>query len=263
MSLRQAIADAIAARPARIIADVPYGKDPLQRFDVYLPKNPRNAPVIFMVHGGGWWQGDKANANVVDNKKAYWVDKLGYILVSVNYRLVPNVTPADQVQDIDDAYRMMRILLPSWNGDPSNITLMGHSAGAQLTTMLVVQKRTNAKRAVILDSAGYNVEEVMDHKHPDIYDNAFGTSRDFWKSQSPTLLVDSKTIPMFLVFRTKNEAGQLPESALQAKQFAAAAGKFGSDITLYPSELSHGPINGNLGLPSAYTEAVAFWMQNN
>ena len=41
-----------------IVRDVAYGSDPAQRFDVYLPPNPRNAPVIFMVHGGAWKAGD-------------------------------------------------------------------------------------------------------------------------------------------------------------------------------------------------------------
>ena len=53
------------------IADVPYGPDPAQRLDVYVPARatagasaPR-APVIFMVHGGGWRVGDKAMGRVV------------------------------------------------------------------------------------------------------------------------------------------------------------------------------------------------------
>ncbi|MHB1059363.1 MAG: hypothetical protein ACYC0F_15925 [Rhodanobacter sp.] len=38
---------------ARVIRDVPYGSDPRQRFDVYVPPHAARAPVIFMVHGGG------------------------------------------------------------------------------------------------------------------------------------------------------------------------------------------------------------------
>ena len=58
------------------LADVPYGADPLQRMDVYLPAagsaassaavaSGTRAPVIFMVHGGAWRTGDKAMSRVV------------------------------------------------------------------------------------------------------------------------------------------------------------------------------------------------------
>jgi arylformamidase len=77
---------------ARALRDVAYGTDPRQRFDVYLPAQPRNAPVILFVHGGGWENGNKDNPGVVENKAAYWLPK-GYILVSTNYRMRPDTAP--------------------------------------------------------------------------------------------------------------------------------------------------------------------------
>ena len=70
MAQKQATA-AEAALPAGVqrIADVPYGSDPRQRMDVYVPTglaaSAVRAPVIFMVHGGGWRHGDKAMGRVV------------------------------------------------------------------------------------------------------------------------------------------------------------------------------------------------------
>ena len=77
---------------ALVERDLAYGSDPAQRLDVYRPGNAQNAPVIFMVHGGGWARGDKEAAGVVNNKVEHWLPK-GYIVVSVGYRLVPQVTP--------------------------------------------------------------------------------------------------------------------------------------------------------------------------
>ena len=45
------------------------------------------APVIVMVHGGGWCVGDKAMAGVTANKVVRWTPK-GLMLVSVNYPMV-------------------------------------------------------------------------------------------------------------------------------------------------------------------------------
>ena len=96
---RQAAA-AEAVLPAGVlrIADVPYGADPAQRMDVYVPTSPNTgtnslvasavrAPVIFMVHGGGWRYGDKAMGRVVQEKVSRWVPK-GFIFISINYRML-------------------------------------------------------------------------------------------------------------------------------------------------------------------------------
>ena len=68
--------------------DIAYGADPTQHIDAYLPPKPSHAPILFMVHGGGWRRGDKDNPGVVDNKVARWVPK-GIIFVSVDYRMMP------------------------------------------------------------------------------------------------------------------------------------------------------------------------------
>lgn len=63
----------------KVLRDIPYGNSGKQRMDVYLPRDARKqAPVIFMVHGGGWRTGDKALRAVVENKMARWVPR-GFI----------------------------------------------------------------------------------------------------------------------------------------------------------------------------------------
>lgn len=95
-----AAAPAVLSAGVQRIADVPYGVDPAQRMDVYVPTSPATgtnslvasavrAPVIFMVHGGGWRHGDKAMGRVVQEKVNRWVPK-GFILISINYRMLPD-----------------------------------------------------------------------------------------------------------------------------------------------------------------------------
>ena len=106
------VRDTAAALPAGVqrLADVPYGADPLQRMDVYLPAagsaassaavaSGMRAPVIFMVHGGAWRTGDKAMSRVVQEKVARWVPK-GFVFISVNYRLYPAVNVLQEAQDV-------------------------------------------------------------------------------------------------------------------------------------------------------------------
>ena len=52
---------------------------------------------MLFIHGGGWSIGDKRQG--AGDKPAYYTG-LGYAFASTNYRLVPDVTPADQAADI-------------------------------------------------------------------------------------------------------------------------------------------------------------------
>ncbi len=60
--------------------------------DVYTPHaGAEDAPVMVFVHGGGFRVGDKASSKDLDPKPEFFVSKLGYVFVSVNYRLLPEV----------------------------------------------------------------------------------------------------------------------------------------------------------------------------
>ena len=41
-----------------------YGKDELQALDLYQPKE-WNGKTLVLIHGGGWWQGDKGKEKEV------------------------------------------------------------------------------------------------------------------------------------------------------------------------------------------------------
>jgi arylformamidase len=107
----------IAAAAADVRRDLAYGADANQRMDVYLPAEPRHAPVIVMVHGGAWMIGDKANAGVVEPKATHWT-KAGYVFVSLDYRLWPKAGPLEQANDVADALAYVEKHAASWGGRP-------------------------------------------------------------------------------------------------------------------------------------------------
>lgn len=251
------------ARSAPRPTEVAYGSDARQRFDVYLPERPNNAPIIVMVHGGAWVIGNKTLPQVVDNKLARWQPR-GAIVVSVGYRLVPltgarDITPLDQADDIARAIAKVQALAPSWGGDPQRLVLMGHSAGAHLVA-LVSASPTFAQRAsalpwrgtVVLDSAGLNLVGVMRLPHPRFYDRAFGADPALWRAASPLETLAPGAAPMLVVCSTQ----RADASCLQSQRFVASALESGVRASVLEQDLSHGEINGKLGLPGAYTAAV-------
>lgn len=251
-----------AAPPAgvRLLADQPYGPDPRQRLDVYLPpKAQQGAPVLVMVHGGAWMFGDKAAASVVNRKIEHWVREQGFILVSVSYRFVPQVDVMQQAQDVARAVAAAQANAPSWGGDAGSFVLMGYSAGAHLVALLSaspsIARQQGARPwlgAVALDSAALDTVALMQRRHMPFYDRVFGSDPAFWRTVSPTDALAPGAPPMLLVCSTQRRDG----SCTQARQFAARIGATGGRAEVVPEDLSHAQINSELGLPGAYTSAV-------
>ena len=244
---------------ARLERDVAYGTDPLQRLDVYRPAaTAANAPVIFMVHGGGWSRGNKALLRVVKNKVTHWVGK-GYLFVSTNYRMVPAADPIAQADDVAKALAFVQSQLKAWGGDPSRIVLMGHSSGAHLAALITADPSISAHAGaapwlatVSLDSAALNVDALMRRHHPRLYDQVFKSEPAYWRQASPTLRLAAKPVaPMLAVCSTRRL-----DSCPQARAFAAKAGRLGGRVDVLPVDLSHLEINAHLGAPGAYTDGV-------
>ncbi len=259
-----------APEGTREIADVAYGADPSQRFDVYLPATPVSAtapmPVIFFVHGGGWAFGDKAMRRVVEPKVAHWVAQ-GWVVVSANTRLLP--TPvAQQADDVAAAIAVAQSQAASWGADANRFVLMGHSAGAHLVALVAAGAKTPAhpkpwRGAVLLDSAVLDLPLLMAHRHLGLYDNAFGTDPAQWPALSPYAALgtrpDSDAIPApFLEVCSSRRA----ESCPQADRFAARAQSLGGQARVLREDLSHGEINATLGAPSDYTSQVDAFLQS-
>ncbi|WP_068825851.1 alpha/beta hydrolase [Pseudomonas sp. BMS12] len=236
--------------------DLPYGAHPRQRYDLYLPAAPRNAPIIFMVHGGGWHTGDKAMAAVVDNKVAHWLAR-GYTLVSSNYRLLPEANPLEQVRDVASAFAEVQRQAPGWGGDPARMVLMGHSAGAHLVSLLASDPAlargidTPWLGTVALDSAAFDVPRIMNQRHFALYDDAFGKDQALWQAASPLLRLQRGARPFLAVCSTRRA-----EACAQADAFASKAAGLGVQVSVLRQDLSHRQINQMLGEAPDYTAAV-------
>lgn len=260
----QAHRSGVQNAPAPSHADLAYGSDPLQRMDVYLPgKKIDHAPVLVMVHGGGWRRGDKKLGAALQNKLTYYTGK-GFVLVSLNYRLVPQVTPVDQAHDIAQALTFIQDKASQWGADKTKVVLMGHSAGAHLVTLVTADARhTFANKAlpwlgtIALDGAGVDVERSMreDQSRPllgNIYNTAFGKDPALWKAASPMAQLRSGAAPMLMVCSTTRP----DRPCKQTDDFVAKARQMGIRAGTVPVARSHGEINADVGLDNDLTRAI-------
>ncbi len=155
-------------------------------------------PVVIYVHGGGFAIGDKAN-NMTNKQNLF--SSLGYILVSINYRLSPEIYSTDPNRimypthhnDVADAVKWVYDNIENYGGNNQKIALLGHSAGAQLvaltgTSNLFLPTRginlNLIKGVACIDTEGYDVVARCNENNQ-IYLNAFGQANTFWFEASP------------------------------------------------------------------------------
>ena len=246
----------------RVLTDVAYGPAARQRMDVYLPaRQVTGAPVILMVHGGAWRLGDKGMRSVVDNKVARWVSR-GFIFVSINYRLLPAANPEEQAHDVGQALALAQSRAAAWGADATKFILMGHSAGAHLVALLTASPAATLQHgarpwlgAVALDSAAFDVTQLMAGRHLPLYDRAFGKDPAFWRRVSPLHQLSAAAYPLLAVCSTRRA-----DACPQAHGFERKAAALGVRVVVLEQDLSHREINQSLGLDSGYTRAVEAFM---
>jgi acetyl esterase/lipase len=102
---------------------------PLQ-IDFFRAESSRPAPLILIVHGGGWMAGS------VDELGGWnaWLARSGFAVASVDYRLVPTGPWPSQREDVLAAVAHLRANAASLGLDPMRIVLFGRSAGGQIAS---------------------------------------------------------------------------------------------------------------------------------
>jgi acetyl esterase/lipase len=111
-------------------------ENPKQKVDLYLPKK-RNTdkplPVVALIHGGGWVNGDRLGYAAAAIQFARTGD---YASVAVGYRLTKEAHWPAQVYDCKAAIRWIRAHAKEYNLDPGKIAVMGSSAGGHLSSLI-------------------------------------------------------------------------------------------------------------------------------
>jgi acetyl esterase/lipase len=122
------------------VSNIPYGSNPAEVLDIQSDTTYTSAPVVVLIHGGGWHQGDKTNLENV--YAAYFLDQ-GFVVMAPNYQLV---TPNGQggytnqfpvpIDDVAGAIAWFQANAAAYGANPNEIVLLGNSAGAEIASML-------------------------------------------------------------------------------------------------------------------------------
>ena len=129
-------ADSAQARTQPCALDLAYGAGPSESLDIFPAAGPAKAggaPVLVFLHGGYWRGLDKADHSFV----APTFTQTGACVVVPNYALCPIVTVPQIVMQMVRALAWIWRHVSKYGGDPSRITVVGHSAGGHLAAMLL------------------------------------------------------------------------------------------------------------------------------
>ncbi|MDB5416365.1 MAG: alpha/beta hydrolase [Rubritepida sp.] len=135
----QAVLDARAPFNARAmaegdrVADLAYGPHPRHRLDIWRPAGPGSHPAHLFFHGGYWRSGDKANFAYLGAVLA----ELGITTAIANYELCPASNLDAVVASALSAFAWVTRHIGEYGGDPVQLTLSGHSAGAHLCAAIL------------------------------------------------------------------------------------------------------------------------------
>lgn len=127
--------------------------------DVYTKKgNTDKLPVIIDIHGGGWMYGDK-------ELNKYYCQALadrGFTVFNISYRLVPDVTVNEQIQDVAEALKWIQKHLGDYPCDENSIMLTGDSAGGMLAVYSAVLMQSPELRETFgTVDAGMDIDALL------------------------------------------------------------------------------------------------------
>ncbi len=252
------------ARSQIVKKNIPYSELQHERhvLDVFAPKDAKNLPVVFWIHGGGWQVGDKSEVQL---KPQAFVDK-GFVFVSTNYRLLPNVDMGTIIRDVAQSMSWVHKHIAEYGGDPTRIFVMGHSAGAQLAAIVCTDDRylkevgvpfSVLKGCVPVDGDTYDVPAIITtaetrrrvHGQPQA---KFGHREKFGNDPAKhidysavTHIAKDKGIPPFLILYVSSH----PDTSAQAERLASSLLAAEVPAKLHGAKDStHSKVNEDIGL---------------
>lgn len=139
-----------------VLKNISFGNNTEECLDIFPAKIPLAKTIVF-IHGGYW--------HLLDKALFYFLAE-GFFshditTVFINYPLAPAAAMDTIVSSCRSAINWLHNNLVRFNGDPSQLYVMGHSAGAHLAAMLLVEEDMYFLKGVIALSGLFRLQPVM------------------------------------------------------------------------------------------------------
>jgi arylformamidase len=188
-----------------IIKNIFFGDHPEECLDIFPVENSPAKTIVF-IHGGYW--------HLLDKKMFYFLAPTflqhNITTVFINYPLAPAASMDMIVSSCSKAILWLHDNIMRFNGNPSAMYVLGHSAGGHLASMLMVDDDTNFLKGVISLSGLFRLEPIVlsyinDTLHMDI---------DMAKRNSPLNLEPVNARPLLLA-TGENETDEFKAQSME------------------------------------------------
>jgi len=188
--------------------DIPYGKTPRERLDLFLAAKP-NAPTLAFIHGGYWQlaNSDKENYAFL----AEGILPNGINLAMIEYTLAPAARMDQIVAEVQRAIHWLTEHLSDYGADPRRLYVSGHSAGGHLTAMTMPLRAVRGGLAI---SGLYDLEPIR----LNYLNEKLGLDAAEAERNSPLLHLPPMAGELIVAYGT----GELPELCRQSIDYAHA-----------------------------------------
>lgn len=180
--------------------------------DIFYPEQTRKRkPAVLLIFGGGWKSGDKTHNHAMATELA----KNGYVAVSAEYRLSPEIQYPAAVYDLKAAVRWMRANAKHYGIDTGKIAALGCSAGGQLAALLGTtnhdphfeDKNGNTAYSATVQAV-VDIDGTLAFHHPESVEGTvaaewlggtYEEKPETWTEAAPLEHVDSNTCPFLFI----------------------------------------------------------------
>lgn len=236
--------------------DIAYGAGARRKLDVYRPATltaDAKAPVVVFVYGGSWREGSKADYRFVADA----LTSRGIVTVIADYRVYPEVSYPDFIDDTAAAAAWTLREIGRYGGDPTRVFMAGHSAGAYNAAMVAFDPRWLAPygyapsrfRGFIGLAGPYNFLPIQDEDVKPIF-HWPGTPPD----SQPIAHVAADSIPSLLIAARKDT---FVYPTVNTEPMAAKLKSVGADVTVdLHDHVNHVTLIGAMARPLRFLAPV-------
>lgn len=222
----------------RVERDVAYlPADRKEKADLYFPAaDPAGGrfPVVLLMHGGGFNDGDKARDREV--QMAVELARHGHACMSINYRLwnkgIRKPTWPRSLHDAKSAVLWLRANAERLRIDPARIAALGNSAGGNLALMLATTTSadgleppdapTNGDTRVACAIDLYGALDLPNYHDMKMFQQTREENPEVYRQASPVTHVSAGDAPILIVHGTADETVDVSQARTMAAALAAA-----------------------------------------
>ena len=202
------IASSTAPAPVRVRKDIVYARrgELSLALDLYSP-GPRDqaAPLVVLVHGGGWRSGDRSEMAPLAARLA----ARGYAAATVSYRLSGQARYPAAIDDVKEALRWLHAHPDVHGADVDRMVIAGGSAGGQIAALVGMTSQGAVQAVINIDGlSDFTSEEARRHeddpsKNPSAAGAWFGgryaEQPALWQQASPINHVSRASPPVLFI----------------------------------------------------------------